>query len=79
MAELDFNYCTTNMCLYAKNTKKDLTIVGVCVDGITGSSSEAVKQSFQDMVSLEIKDIKRRQQISGLRVMLDVKCGYLPD
>nr|CCA27352.1 conserved hypothetical protein [Albugo laibachii Nc14] len=78
LADSGASYCTTDMCLYFKKDKDELTIVGVYVDDllVTGTSRDAVDKFFKEMIALEIKDLGVVNKFLGLRISLDEEVGY---
>ena len=81
LVESNFKQCTTDMCSYVKQTDENVTVVGVYVDDLLvfGTTNEVVGQFFDDMKSLEIKDLGVVPKFLGLRVKLDDTEGYVLD
>ena len=59
LMDADFQQCVSNMCLYWKKDGRDLVIVGVYVDDLlaTGTNAAAVDCFFASLGSLSIKDL----------------------
>lgn len=74
-------YCATDMCLYIKDTDRNVTVVGVYVDDVlvTGTSTDVVERIFDSMVSLAIKDLGSVNKFLSLRIMLGSEAGYVLD
>lgn len=59
LVDLGFKECTKDMFLYIKDSDGNVTVVGVHVDDLllTGTSNDVVGNFFDNMVSLETKDL----------------------
>nr|CCA23041.1 pol polyprotein putative [Albugo laibachii Nc14] len=81
LCEARFTQCTTDMCLYFKKEKDELTILGAYVDDllVTGTFRDAVDKFFKEMSALEIKDLVVVNKFLGLRISLNEEVGYVLD
>nr|CCA15801.1 hypothetical protein TcasGA2_TC004282 [Albugo laibachii Nc14] len=79
LCKAGFTQCTTNICLYFKKDKDELTILGVYVDGLlaTGISRDAVDKFFKVISALEIKELGVVNKFLGPRMSLDEEVGYV--
>nr|CCA15754.1 PREDICTED: hypothetical protein [Albugo laibachii Nc14] len=70
LCKAGFTQCTTDMCLYFRKDKDELTIVEVYVDDllVTGTSRDAVDKFFKEMSALEIKYLGVVNKFLGLRI-----------
>nr|CCA16570.1 PREDICTED: copia proteinlike putative [Albugo laibachii Nc14] len=75
-----FTRCVTDICLYFKHQDIVTTIVGVYVDGllVTAAKMILVREFFDEMRSLSIKDLGQASKFLGIRVALK-DGGYLLD
>ena len=65
-----FTQCVADMCLYWKHDGKDTVVVGVYVDDLlaTGTDAAAVDRFFASLASLSINDLGRVSKFLGMRV-----------
>lgn len=73
--------CVSDMGLYWKKDGRDLVIVGVYVDDLlaTGTDAAAVDRFFTSLGSLSIKDLGAVIKFLGMRVEIDNDGGYIID
>lgn len=64
-----FQRCESDMCLYWKKDGEDLVVVGVYVDDLlaTGTNAAAVDRLFDSLTSLSIKDLGLVSKILGAK------------
>nr|CCA24594.1 PREDICTED: copia proteinlike putative [Albugo laibachii Nc14] len=73
LVDAGFTRCLTDMCLYLKHQDSETTIVGVYVDDllVTVSKIILVREFFDEMRSLSIKDLGQVSKFLGMRVALN--------
>ena len=81
LMDAGFQQCVSDMCLYWKKDGRDLVIVGVYVDDLlaTGTNAPAVDRFFASLGSLSIKDLGAVNKFLGMRVKIDNDGSYIID
>ena len=81
LLEAGFRQCISDICLYYQVECGQLVIVGVYVDDLlaTGTDAAAVDRFFVKLGSLSIKDLGTVSKFLGMRVTIDNSAGYVLD
>ena len=81
LLEAGFRQCISDICLYWQVEGGQLVIVGVYVDDLlaTGTDAAAVDHFFVKLGSLSIKDLGTVINFLGMRVTIDNSGGYVLD
>uniref|UniRef100_A0AAV1TEW2 Integrase catalytic domain-containing protein n=1 Tax=Peronospora matthiolae TaxID=2874970 RepID=A0AAV1TEW2_9STRA len=79
--DVGFQQCVSDMCFYWKKDGRGLVIVGVYVDDLlaTGTDAAAVDRSFASLGSLSIKDLGAVNKFLEMRVEVDNDGDYIID
>jgi hypothetical protein len=81
LIELGFSQCKTDLCLYYKRMGQDIILVGVYVDDLlsTATQTSLVKEFFDEMKTLDVKDLGTVAKFLGIRLELQQDHGYSLD